>query len=93
MFNETSYEKLFFTEHWPSSTSMIKGNFSKSLNSLSNKKMNSFSNLSSTSNSLSSTRSSSLSSIYNSNIIIETINNSNLFTSQGSLLDIIEEEE
>jgi len=62
MFYETSHEKLFFTESWPTSTSALKGNFSKSLNSLYSKKTKSFPNLNNT-NSFSSSRSSSLSSI------------------------------
>jgi len=62
MFYETSHEKLFFTESWPTSTSALKGNFSKSLNSLCNKRMKSFTNLRKT-NSFSSSRSRSLSSI------------------------------
>jgi len=98
MFYETSHEKLFFTERWPISTNTVKINFSKSLNSLGNKKMKSITNLSSAnslSSSLTSSQSSSLSnsSIYNSNNLIETINNSYIFTSQESILDIIEEEE
>jgi len=87
MFNETSHEKLFFTEHWPTSTSMIKGNFSKSFNSLNNMKMKSFSNLSSSSFFTSSH------SIFNSNDnIMDIIKNLNTCSSQGSILDIIEEE-
>jgi len=97
MFQETSYENLFFTESWPASTSIIKGNFSKSFNSLCNMKMKSFSNLSNTtspsSNSLSSSCSSSHSYLHNSNNIIESTGKLNLFTSQESLLDVIEEEE
>ncbi len=92
MFNEKSNEKLFFTEHWPASISTIKSDFSKSLNSLCNK-----SNIRSRTHSLSNSLSSSLSynsfsEIYNPNIVIEDITNSNLFSSQGSQLDTIDEE-
>jgi len=106
MFYETSHEKLFFTESWPTSTTLLKRKFSKSLNSICNKKTKSNSNISnndislsnSCSNSLSNplssshSNSSSLTDIYNSNDLMETINNSYLFASQGSILDIIEEE-
>ena len=62
MFYETSHEKLFFTESWPTSTSKIKGNFSKSLNSLYSKKTKSIPNLNKA-HSFFSSRSSSLTSI------------------------------
>jgi len=63
MFYETSHEKLFFTENWPTSTTTLKGNFSKSLNSLYSKKMKSYPTLSNSTNSFSGSRSRSLSSI------------------------------
>jgi len=88
MFHETSFENLFFTEHWPASTRMIKGNFSK--------KMKSFTNLCSSttspSYSLSNSRSTSISNLYNSNSVLENLSKSDMFSSQGSMLDIIEEE-
>jgi len=92
MFKETSHEKLFFTEHWPSSNNTIKSDFSKS--------MKSFSNYTSKNNSLSNSRScsrscsfsSSSTSINNPIRIIESLNNSKILTSQESLLYIIEEE-
>jgi len=62
MFYETSHEKLFFTESWPTSTRALKGNFSKSLNSLYSKKTKSIPILSKVS-SFSNSRSNSLSSI------------------------------
>ena len=62
MFYETSHEKLFYTESWPTSTSALKGNFSKSINSLYRKKTKSSPYLNKA-RSFSSSRSSSLSSI------------------------------
>jgi len=91
MFKETSYDNLYFTEHWPASISVIKGNFSKSFNSLCTKNMISFSNNGSI-NTCSNSRSSSLTSIYDSIDMMENINSSKFFSSQRSLLDIIEEE-
>jgi len=92
MFKETSNEKLFFTEHWPASTSMLKGNFSRSFHSLHNMKMKSMPNLGST-NSFTNNFTTSLPSLYNSNDnILDSIKSSNFFGSQGSFLDIIEEE-
>ena len=106
MFKETSHEKLYYTEHWPSSISTIKGKISKSMKSFSNSRTNSLSNSlsnscscsrsssrsSSRSNSRSCSISSSFSSIYNPIHIIESLNNSKIFSSQESLLNIIEEE-
>jgi len=92
MFSKTSHENLIFTEHWPASTSTLKGNFSKSFNSLCNNKIKSFSSLSN-STSLSNFHSGSFSNIYDTNNIAETKKNSSIFTSQGSLLNIIEEEQ
>jgi len=87
MFHEISIENLFVTEHWPASTSIIKRNFSKKIKSLSN-----FSSCTTShTGSLSNSRSTSLSNLYSSNII-EAMNKLNLFSSQGSLLDVIEEE-
>jgi len=63
MFYETSHGKLFYTESWPTSTSTLKGNFSKSLNSLYNKKMKSFPIIINNNNTFSCSHSSSLSSI------------------------------
>jgi len=89
MFHETSYENLFITEHWPESISSIKGKFSK--------KMKSLSSLSSCStllfDSLSNSCTNSLISLHSSNNIIESMSKLYLFTSQGSLLYIIEEKE
>jgi len=65
MFYETSHEKLFFTESWPTSTSTLKRNFSKSFNSLNGKKAKSFPNHNNSNNSFSSTLSNSLSKIVN----------------------------
>ena len=88
MFKETFNGNLITIERWPSSTTEIKGKFSKSLNSLCNKNMKSLSNISSFS--LINSFPSSLSSIYSSNNdIMEILNDS----FQESLLHIIEEEE
>jgi len=88
MFHETSIENLFFTERWPASTTSIKGNFSKKMKYLSN-----FSSCTtSQTDSLSNSRSTSFSNLCSSNNIIEAMNKLSLFTSQGSLLDAIEEE-
>jgi len=89
MYKETFNGNLITIERWPSSTIEIKGKFSRSFNSLCNKSMKSLSNLSSFS--LASSHSSSLSSLYSSSDdIIETLNN---FSQEGSLLNIIDEEE
>jgi len=87
MFHETSIENLFFTEHWPASTSIIKGNFSKKMKSLSNCS----SCTTSHADSLSNSHSTSLSNLYNSDVI-EAMNKLNFLTSQESLLDVVEEE-
>ena len=104
MFKETSNEKLFYTEHWPSSVSTIKekfsisiksfSNFSSRTNSLSSSRSNSCccSRSNSRSNSRSCSFSSTFSPIYNPIHIIESLDNSKIFSSQESLLDIIEEE-
>jgi len=85
MFHEASIENLFFTEHWPASTYIIKGNFSKKIKSLSSLST-------SQADSLSNSRSIFLSNLCNSYTVIEAMNKLNLFNSQESLLDIIEEE-
>jgi len=82
MYKETFNGNLITIERWPSSTIEIKGKFSRSFNSLCNKSMRSLS--------IASSHSSSLSSLYSSSDdIIETLSN----FSQGSLLNIIDEEE
>jgi len=91
MYKETFNGNLITIEQWPSSTTEIKGKFSRSFNSLCNKSMKSLLNISSFS--FSNSLSGSLTSIYSSsNDITNSFNNLNLYTSQGSL-DIIEEEE
>jgi len=86
MFKKTFNGNLITIERWPSSTSEIKGKFSRSLNSLYNKSIKSLPNLNSFS--LANSLPCSLSNIYSSSDIIENLFNS----SQESLLDIIEEE-
>jgi len=91
MIKKTYNGNLIAIERWPTSTVEIKRNFSRSFNSLCNCSMKSLSNLSSIS--LANSLPNSLSSIYNSNNnIMENFSNLNVYTSQGSLLDIIEEE-
>jgi len=92
MFKETSYENIFFTENWPASTSVIKGEFSKKIKSLSNINSCATSHADSLLNTRSNSRSTSLNNLFSTNNVIEAMNKLNLLSSQGSLLDVIEEE-
>jgi len=92
MFKETSYENLYYTEHWPASTNVMKGEFSKKIKSLSNLSSRSTSRVNSLLNSRSTSRSTSLNNLFSSNNIIEAMDKLNLLSSQESLLDVIEEE-
>ena len=86
MFKETFNGNLITIERWPSSTTEIKGKFSKSISSLCKSRSLSYINSFSLDNSLSN----SLSSMYG---LSEDITKDLINSSQESLLHIIEEEE
>ncbi|ORX68898.1 hypothetical protein BCR32DRAFT_107386 [Anaeromyces robustus] len=102
MFNESTFKNLIITEHWPSNNYLLRGSFSTSSNSLCNEcRSNNFNSLLNLRNYSSQTNigtSSEGISSSNNSLGSQSVSSScysshtNVFASQRSLLDTIEEE-